>query len=50
VRSLVRGDRLDSIAAEVYGDATKWRAIAEYNEISDPLGLKPGQRIIIPEL
>jgi hypothetical protein len=50
VRSLVRGDRLDSIAAEVYGDATKWRAIAEYNEISDPLALRPGQRLIIPEL
>ena len=40
----------DSIAAEVYGDATKWRAIAEYNEMSDPLTLRPGQRIIIPEL
>jgi nucleoid-associated protein YgaU len=45
---VVRGDRLDLIAAEVYGDATKWRAIAEYNGIINPLRLHPGQHLIIP--
>jgi hypothetical protein len=47
---LVRGDRLDNIAAEVYGDATKWRQIAEYNNLDHPLAIRPGQRITIPEL
>lgn len=46
---IVRGDRLDLIAANVYGDATKWRAIAQYNGITNPLALRPGQRLTIPE-
>jgi nucleoid-associated protein YgaU len=50
VHAIIRGDRLDTIAAEFYQDATKWRAIAEYNNITDPLALHPGQRIVIPEL
>jgi hypothetical protein len=47
---LIRGDRLDNIAAAVYGDATKWRQIAEYNNLDNPLAVRPGQRITIPEL
>lgn len=43
-----RGDRLDVIAAEVYGDATKWRLIADYNQITNPLALRPGRRLTIP--
>ncbi len=46
---VVRGDRLDLIAAKVYGNATKWRAIAEYNNINNPEALVPGQLIMIPE-
>ncbi|MBX3061266.1 MAG: LysM peptidoglycan-binding domain-containing protein [Anaerolineae bacterium] len=46
---VIRGDRLDNIAANVYGDATKWRHIAEYNGLDNPLALRPGQRIIIPK-
>ncbi len=42
------GDRLDLIAANVYGDATKWRAIAERNQLTDPLALRPGQLLRIP--
>jgi nucleoid-associated protein YgaU len=49
VRRLIAGDRLDLIAAEVYGDATKWRLIAERNHMINPLGLRPGQYIIIPQ-
>lgn len=47
--SVVRGDRLDLIAAKVYGDATKWRTIAEFNNITNPFVLKPGQKLTIPE-
>ena len=48
VWSVVQGDRLDAIAADVYGDATRWRAIAEYNHIVNPLTLRPGQQLTIP--
>jgi hypothetical protein len=42
------GDRIDNIAAEVYGDATQWRLIARYNQLVDPLALRPGQQLLIP--
>jgi nucleoid-associated protein YgaU len=42
------GDRLDTIAYEVYGDATKWRLIAEHNHLVDPLRLRGGQQLSIP--
>lgn len=47
--SVVRGDRLDTIAAEVYGNAAYWRRIADYNNLRDPLALATGQQLIIPE-
>lgn len=47
--SVVRGDRLDVIAANVFGDATKWRTIAEFNHLDNPFSLQPGQKLIIPE-
>jgi hypothetical protein len=48
---LVRaGDRLPVIAWEEYGDAAKWRPIAEANAIDDPINLEVGQRLIIPAL
>jgi len=43
------GDRLDLIAYSVYGDATKWRRIAEANKILDPLRITPGLELLIPE-
>jgi hypothetical protein len=45
---VVAGDRLDTIAAAVYRDATKWTLIAERNKITDPLRLKPGDLLKIP--
>jgi LysM repeat protein len=45
---VVAGDRLDTIAAEVYRDATQWRRIAEHNRLSNPLALRPGQVLRIP--
>ena len=44
------GETLDRIAATHYGSASNWRAIAEINGIEDPLALKPGRVLAIPEL
>jgi nucleoid-associated protein YgaU len=45
---VVAGQRLDTIAYEVYGDATKWRLIADRNRLVDPLRLRGGQHLSIP--
>lgn len=42
------GDSLQSIAYEHYGDATRWRPIAEQNGIDDPLRLPRGRSLSIP--
>jgi len=49
-RLVLAGDRLDLIAFDVYGDATRWRLLAEANAITDPLRLRPGQVLLIPPL
>ncbi|MBC7256450.1 MAG: LysM peptidoglycan-binding domain-containing protein [Chloroflexi bacterium] len=49
-RIVYAGDRLDLIAWEEYGDATRWRRIAEANGITNPLRLRPGQILMIPPL
>lgn len=43
------GERLDAIAAETLGSAARWRQIAEANGLSNPLALRPGQQLAIPE-
>ena len=48
MRRIVRGNRLDLIADQVYGDATQWRRIAEFNDILNPRDLRPGQLLTIP--
>ena len=45
-----QGERLDSIAANVYGKASHWRTIAELNDIVDPLDLEPGQYLQLPAI
>jgi nucleoid-associated protein YgaU len=45
---VIAGDRLDTIAGEVYGDPEKWRLIAERNHITNPRALRPGQILQIP--
>jgi hypothetical protein len=48
---LVRdGDSLPSIAFAHYRDPTRWRPIAEMNEIDDPLRLRRGATLVIPRL
>jgi hypothetical protein len=44
------GDSLPSIAYGAYGDATRWRAVAEANDIDDPLRLRRGTPLMIPRL
>lgn len=44
------GDTLSSIAADTYEDATRWRPIAEANNLDDPLDIAPGQVLIIPAI
>jgi LysM repeat protein len=43
------GDTLDRISARYYGDPTQWRAIAAANGVGDPLDLRPGRLLAIPE-
>lgn len=45
---VVAGDRLDTIAASVYGDPGRWRLIAGHNNIVNPHNLRPGQTLNIP--
>ena len=45
---VVPGETIDGIAFEEYGDAQMWRLIADYNDLEDPLRLRPGQKLAIP--
>jgi hypothetical protein len=42
------GDSLPSIAYDAYGDPTRWRTIAEANDVDNPLGLRRGSELTIP--
>lgn len=44
------GDTLQAIAARCYGAATRWRVIAEANDIDDPRTLIPGTVLTIPAI
>ena len=50
VHRLVFGETLDRVAAQHYADPTRWRLIAEANGIVDPIALRPGDLLVIPEL
>jgi hypothetical protein len=45
---VVDGDTLPSIAWREYGSPELWRALAEANEIDDPMRLQPGDRLLVP--
>lgn len=49
IRRLESGQYLDTIAEDIYGDPGRWRTIADANGIDDPLALRPGQIVVIPE-
>jgi nucleoid-associated protein YgaU len=48
-RTVVEGDTLASIAYQEYKDPNKWRALAEANNIDDPMRIKPGTVLIVPD-
>lgn len=43
------GQTLSHIAHAVYGDAEQWRRIADANHLDNPLALKPGMTLQIPQ-
>jgi nucleoid-associated protein YgaU len=47
--TMVEGDSLASIATREYRDPNKWRALAEANNIDDPMRVKPGTVLIVPD-
>ncbi len=48
-RTVVEGDTLASIAYREYKDPNKWRALAEANGIDDPMRVKPGSVLVVPD-
>jgi nucleoid-associated protein YgaU len=49
-RRLQAGDSLASLAWQQFGDATRWRVIAQANNITDPERVPPGTVLIVPPL
>jgi len=45
-----KGDTLQKIAAQEYGDPNKWRPIAEANNIDNPLTIPIGRALKVPAL
>jgi hypothetical protein len=50
IHTVQDGDSLPSIAYRAYGDATRWRAIAEANGIDNPLHVRRGTPLVVPRL
>lgn len=44
------GDTLSGIASAVWNDPSKWRRLADVNDISNPRVLEPGQPLIVPPI
>ncbi len=47
---MVTGDSLSSVAFAEYGDPTRWRALAAFNDIDDPMRLRTGTVLLLPSL
>lgn len=47
-RRVAPGDRLDLIAFQEYGDASRWLELADVNDLEDPMLLEVGQILKIP--
>lgn len=47
-RRATEGDTLAEVAARAYGDPSKWRLIAEANDIDDPTDVLAGADLVIP--
>jgi len=46
--NVIQGDTVSGIAAQVYGDPSRWRDIADANNIEDPFSLPTGTSLVIP--
>ena len=46
-RRVKEGDTLDWIAYDEYDDSTRWRLLADINNLDNPLDLEPGQILAI---
>lgn len=44
------GEWIDQIADRYLGEPTQWRQLAVANQITDPLAVRPGDMLVIPEL
>ena len=44
------GDVAGVISQKLYGTSKKWNALLHHNGISDPLDLRPGQVLRVPDL
>lgn len=42
------GTRFDLLAAEALGDPTRWRELADHNDIADPLKVRAGSVLAVP--
>jgi hypothetical protein len=49
VHVLTAGETLAGVAYAEYGDPAMWRDVARVNEIDDPLRLRPGTRLLLPD-
>ena len=49
IRVVQEGERLDTIAGQVYGDSTLWWVIASASGIGWALQVPPGTRLIVPD-
>jgi nucleoid-associated protein YgaU len=47
--TVIEGDSLASIAFKEFGRADKWRALAEANGIDDPMRIRPGTELLVPD-
>jgi contractile injection system tube protein/LysM domain-containing protein len=50
VHTVQDGDSLPSLSYRNYGDATRWRTIAQANGIDNPFALRRGSQLTIPTL
>lgn len=48
VHTVIVGDSLASVAYATYGDPTLWRALADFNDIDDPLRVPIGTVLLLP--
>ncbi len=49
-RVVTEGMSLWKLAFEEYGDCEKWKEIARYNGLNNPLDIRPGQELGLPAL